>query len=360
MNEYPQGYPHDEPTLAPRGESGQPQPQEYGLHRTPTPAARRNRRGWWIAGGAALALALLVGVGIVAVPAFAATGDQRQNPVLSLFNGGTGNGANGGRGYHGMGRGELTVQKVSGGTITATRPDGKTVTIHTSSSTTYWRGGSQVNAGAVTAGTHIAVRGQRASDGSVTATRVEIVLPSYAGKVTAINGADLTVQGRDGQSHTIHTTTTTKVNRAGETASVGDIKVGESISVSGTLNSDQTLTADVIRIALPHAGGQVTAINGSDVTVRDRAGGTLTIHTGASTKFFTVSRGQNGPQKTQIALSALKSGDRIIAEGTRNSDGSLNALVVAVVPQGALHGPARGTAQPPQTQPAQTQPAPAA
>lgn len=360
MNEYPQGYPHDEPTLAPQTGSGQPHPQEYAMSpMTPQRPPRRTRRGWWIAGGAALALALLVGVGVVAGPAFAAAGGQRQSPALSLLNGDKGGAHPGMGGRFGQGHGELTVQKVSGGTITATRPDGKSVTIHTTSSTTYWRAGSQVNAGAVTTGAHIAVKGQRGSDGSVTATRVEIVLPSYAGKVTAINGSDVTVQGRDGKSHTIHTSSSTKVKRAGTDASLGDIKVGDSIAASGTLNSDQTLTAETIRVALPAAGGQVTAISGADVTVRDRQGGTLTIHTGASTKFYTVSRGQNGPQKTQIALGDLKSGDRILAEGTRNSDGSLNALVVTVVPQGAFGGPKQPGQQPGQ-QPSQTQPGAAA
>lgn len=335
MNEVPQGYPHDDPTSVPQPLSGHPHPQEYGMA-AQVPPRRRTRRGWWMAGGAVFTLAVIVGLAVVAVPAFAAAGPQ--NPILGFFTEGKTGGHPGRDGGHHMRPGGLTVQKVSGDTITATRPDGQSVTIHTSSSTTYWREDSQVDAGAVTSGAHIAVRGQRASDGSVTATRIDIVMPSYAGMVTAITGSDLTIKGRDGQTHTIHTGASTKVKRAGEDVTFAAIAVGDKVLASGTLNGDQTLTADVVRIMLPHAGGQVTAINGADITVRNHLGSTITIHTSGSTKFYAVSRGQNGTQKTPIALGDLKTGDLIIAEGTHNSDGSINAQVVAIVPQGALHG----------------------
>jgi hypothetical protein len=63
---------------------------------------------------------------------------------------------------------------VSGQTIVAKASDGSTVTIHTTASTQYTRGGQSVAASAVTAGSQIHVVGTRNSDGSITATRIDL------------------------------------------------------------------------------------------------------------------------------------------------------------------------------------------
>jgi len=63
---------------------------------------------------------------------------------------------------------------VSGQTITAKAADGSTVTIHTSSSTKYTKGGQSAAASAVTAGSHILVMGAKNSDGSINATQIDV------------------------------------------------------------------------------------------------------------------------------------------------------------------------------------------
>jgi hypothetical protein len=68
----------------------------------------------------------------------------------------------------------LTVASVSGQTITAKAADGSTVTIHTSSSTTYTKAGQAATASAVVVGAQIRVRGTHNSDGSITATDIAI------------------------------------------------------------------------------------------------------------------------------------------------------------------------------------------
>jgi hypothetical protein len=68
----------------------------------------------------------------------------------------------------------LTVTSVSGQTITAKASDGTTVTIHPTSSTVYTKGGQSVTASSITAGVQIHVQGPRNSDGSISATRIDI------------------------------------------------------------------------------------------------------------------------------------------------------------------------------------------
>jgi len=223
------------------------------------------------------------------------------------------------------------------------------VTIHTTSSTTYTRAGKTVSASAVTAGERIAVRGSRQSDGSVNATQIEIVLPTVSGDVTAVSGGDITVRDRFGGALTIHTTGATTFTRAGQKATLADVAVGERIAATGTKNGDNSLTAETVQIALPRAAGTITAINGSDITVKDPFGATVVIHTSGATQFVSLTKGANGPQRTTIHLADLKVGERISAEGTRAGDGSLNALTVTTAPdlprggRGSTGGPSVGT-----------------
>lgn len=293
---------------------------------------RRNEkqlRKWLIGGGlaAALGVALIGGGGVLAVAHANQAGD---NIVSTLLASPAAKGHRYPHGGHGAGA-LLTVTGVSNGAITAKRPDGSSVTIKTTSSTTYVRAGKAVSLSAVTNGEHILVRGTRNGDGSITATRVDVVLPGYFGAVTAISGNTITVLDRNG-SHTVHVSSSTTFISAGQQVSLSNIKPGERIAAKGTLNGDGSLNAAVIQIALPLVGGQITAINGNMITVQGRDGATHTVDVSPGTKLY--------DGKTQIKLSDLKTGERIIAEGTLNSSGSLNALAVYVAPTGSVGGAA--------------------
>jgi hypothetical protein len=303
------------------------------------PPIRRRRFGvkrWIAAAAVALALGAAIVVGINAVPTLAASisGTPTSGAPGLGHHGPGGRGRFGGPAVRGPGGG-LTVTAVSGGAITATGRNGKSVTIHVTASTTYTRAGKAVSASAVTNGDTIAVRGQRNSDGSVNATSVRIVLPRYAGKVTAISGAAITIQsGRNGATETIHVAASATIQRGGQSATLNDIAVGDSIKATGALNGDKSLNAEQIEIDVPRVGGSLTAISGADITVKDPFGGTLVVHTNASTSFVSITKGTDGPTQTTIALAALKVGDTISASGTHNGDGSLNALTVRQLPAG--------------------------
>ncbi len=67
--------------------------------------------------------------------------------------------------------------------------------------------------------------------------------------------------------------------------------------------------------------GQVTAINGSDITVKTMSGAELTVKTTADTRFF-------GKERVPIALKDIKVGDYIMAGGAPPQDGALTARFV--------------------------------
>jgi len=135
-------------------------------------APRRHGRRWLLIGGLALAFMLTLGVGALlgstagaansAQAASFATGDANSSQELAVTPGARGQCE------------ALTVSSVNGSTIVAKAPDGSTVTIHTSASTQYTRAGQSVSASAITVGSRIHVTGTHNSDGSITATRIDI------------------------------------------------------------------------------------------------------------------------------------------------------------------------------------------
>jgi hypothetical protein len=158
-------------------------------------AARRRGRRWLLIGGLALAFMLALGVGTLigsvtgagraaALTQSSAISGQTLTFSQGNFNGSqTLNNAPGnfnGPGAFNAGPGangpcvSLTVSSVSGNTIVAKSSNGASVTIHTTASTRYTQAGKTVTAKAITAGAHISVMGTHNSDGSITATSIDI------------------------------------------------------------------------------------------------------------------------------------------------------------------------------------------
>jgi hypothetical protein len=144
----------------------------------PLEAAPRRRR-WLLPAVLALAFLLTLGVGVfmgasLLANAQAAAGEPN-GANFARFSLANTSGAHGSGGPGGQGQCDAyTVASVSGNTITAKAADGSTLTIHTSSSTKYTKGGQSASASAVTAGSQIHVEGTRNSDGSITATQIDV------------------------------------------------------------------------------------------------------------------------------------------------------------------------------------------
>ncbi len=82
--------------------------------------------------------------------------------------------------------------------------------------------------------------------------------------------------------------------------------------------------------------GDVTAINGNNLTVQTFRQGVVKVQTDANTKF-------HAPEKQNASLADVKVGDRIVARGNRTND-VLHANVVVIVPAN-LHDLIMGRAQ---------------
>lgn len=313
------------------------------------PASEPQRRGvprWALIVGSALALLAVLGAGMLigslARPSFAQAFGAQQ-------------GQNGNFGYHGgfgdhgpsKGRGAYTITSVASDSFGTKRADGAAVTVKTTSSTQYFRAGKAIERSALTTGTAIRVQGTRNSDGSVTASRIDVALAGAHGKVTAINGNDISIQDERTTSSTqvIHTSSSTTFTRAGQASSLSAVTVGGEISAAGTKHSDGSLQAEAVQIVLPHAGGQITAVNGATLTVQNR-GGLQTIHLSANTKITSVTFGTSGPTESSATASDLTVGVNIQAEGTTASDGSLNAETVKIIPAHAGLPGGRGPGHP--------------
>ncbi len=139
----------------------------------PLEATPRRSRRWLVPALLALAFAFTLGVGAFAGASMLKTAHAAgAGPVFTEVSQASTPGA---RGSGGQGQCEAyTVSSVSGQTITAKAADGSMVTIHTSSSTKYTKGGQSASASAVTAGSQIHVQGTKNSDGSINATQIDV------------------------------------------------------------------------------------------------------------------------------------------------------------------------------------------
>jgi hypothetical protein len=162
------------------------------------PAPRRRGRRWLLIGGLAFAFMLALGVGALMSSLTSTTqaaaltaGSTSSSQSSAVTQGGAGSsqsltfaqggsnyaqpqaGGSGARGSQGQCE-TLTVSSVNGNTIVAKTSSGSSVTIHTTASTRFTQAGKTVAASAITVGARIHVMGTHNSDGSITATSIDI------------------------------------------------------------------------------------------------------------------------------------------------------------------------------------------
>lgn len=163
-------------------------------------APRRRGPRWLLIGGLAFAFMLALGVGVLlgtstgttqASALTAVSNTSSQSPAVTqggvnssqslTFAQGGANYAQPMAGGPGAGRSQgqgqcesFTVSSVNGNTIVAKSSSGSSVTIHTTASTSYRQAGKTVTASAITVGTRIHVMGTHNSDGSISATSIDI------------------------------------------------------------------------------------------------------------------------------------------------------------------------------------------
>lgn len=150
----------------------------------PASEARRRFPSWLVVGGFTFAFLLALGIGVfmgtmtsaTQAASFAPVSNTNNQTQFFQFTGNAGPQSQAfGPGAQGQGQCEaMTVSSVSGNTIVARTASGSTVTIHTTASTKYTQAVKTASASALKAGTSISVMGTHNSDGSITATSIDI------------------------------------------------------------------------------------------------------------------------------------------------------------------------------------------
>ena len=148
----------------------------------------------------------------------------------------------------GLGRGGVEITAIDGTSVALKTVDGWTRTIEVTSSTQITKGGDTIALSDLAVGDTIRFRQKRNADGSFSVTRIDVVLPTVAGTVTAKTGSTITLKQRDGTSVTVHVDASTKFHVQGVTgaASLSNVTVGMGLIANGEKNADGSLNADQV------------------------------------------------------------------------------------------------------------------
>lgn len=88
--------------------------------------------------------------------------------------------------------------------------------------------------------------------------------------ISAIDGARVSLQTDDGWTRIITVTSTTAITKGGQKIVASDLTVGDVIRFHQVRNADGTYTVDAIVVPTPEAGGEVTAVDATSITVKQR------------------------------------------------------------------------------------------
>ena len=266
-----------------------------------------------------------------------------------------------GAGGFGLGKGGAVtgiVKSVNDSQLVVTVPNSTTVTVTVTSQTTILLMPART-AGKVTdikVGDTVQVKGKANTSGGLDAQTILVgpVEVRALGQVTAVNGANITIQLGQ-KTQTVVTDANTKFTLTGGAAGkLSDVKTGDFVAVMGQLQGDGTLLASQVNVGTqPGLGlgrgkmddlfgdgnkvaGQVTAVDGSKITIQvgKPTTQTVTIVTDANTK-FTLAGGAAGK------LSDVKTGEFLVALVQKQADGSLLASQI-MVGTNAGFGPGHG------------------
>lgn len=145
------------------------------------------------------------------------------------------------------------VSAVTLTSVTITDHKGTPETFAIIGTTTFAEGKTTVLPAALVVGENAQIK---ASPGTPpTATRINISLSHFSGKVTLISGDSITVEGFKGVTSTIVTDGTTSFTKDGSTAGLTDIAVGDFINAQGLIGATPT-TLDASSVSILEHWGQ--------------------------------------------------------------------------------------------------------
>ena len=114
--------------------------------------------------------------------------------------------------------------------------------------------------------------------------------------ITGIAGSKLSLETEDGWTRTIVVTADTKITKGGKPATVSDLDLGDKITFRQKRNDDGTYTITSINVPTPKAGGKVTAIGSTTLTITAGRGGDTRVITVNGSTDYIIRQGHRGDQ----------------------------------------------------------------
>jgi hypothetical protein len=142
--------------------------------------------------------------------------------------------------------------------------------------------------------------------------------------IGAVNGSSVTLATEDGWSRTVVITSSTALTKGGQSITVSDLHVGDAVRFHQVRNADGSFTVDAMAVLVPQAGGEVTAVDATTITVR-RGGSTRVIHVTGATAY---KLGSAPAGKTDVTV-----GSRVEAQGSLDGDTFTASTVTIHLPE---------------------------
>ena len=215
----------------------------------------------------------------------------------------------------------ITITAINGSSLSLKTDDGWTRTITVSSSTTITKGGQAIALTDLKVGDSIRFAQTRNSDGTWTIDAIAVVVPEVGGTVASVTDSGFTLTARDGTTWTVMVTGSTVYTVGQKSGSKSDVTAGSMVEVEGATSSGNSIAATAVHVQQPIVAGKVTATTSDSITITTLAGATATIHVNGATTYRV-------PGKTSASLSDVTVGSFLVAQGTKRSDGSLDATTV--------------------------------
>ena len=139
--------------------------------------------------------------------------------------------------------------------------------------------------------------------------------------IRSIDGSALSLGTEDGWTRTITVTSATAITKGGQTVAVDALKVGDTIRFSQTRNADGTYAITAIVVPTPVAGGEVTAVDATTITVKGKGGATRVITVNGATVYKLGSAaGSKADVKVGVRVAAAGDGQRGNVHGDHRQD----------------------------------------
>ncbi len=146
--------------------------------------------------------------------------------------------------------------------------------------------------------------------------------PGVMGKVTAINGSTITVEGKNNTVYTVDASTAKILKNRNTVITIADIKVGDTIMAQGTVTGTNVVATTVFDgkplMGKKHNGnfpgvmGIVSNVNGSTFQVTDKNNTIYTVTTTTDTKI------KKGNPPVAATITDILNGDAVMVRGAVN------------------------------------------